>query len=172
MQQVINDPITVLQAEVREQVAAGCTFEGVAINVMTQAKVGFRLRPDDPYGPHTTVAPANCNGGLTSSPFLLGGVPTGDAGPNAQTTMVYSTMWIERIPHPGGVVVMQIQYAQMCVINFRILLMPDQGMIGWPHISVGTLRKSFGRPRTRTPWAHGDQGRARRGARRIGWRHG
>ena len=37
---------------------------------------------------------------------------------------------------------MQIQYAQMCVLNFKILLMQDQGVIGWPHISA-TLRKSF-----------------------------
>ncbi len=38
---------------------------------------------------------------------------------------------------------MQIQYAQMCVLNFKILLMQDQGVIGWPHISVATLRESF-----------------------------
>ncbi|MEU6578692.1 heme-binding protein [Streptomyces sp. NPDC046805] len=144
MQDVVNDPITLLQSVVRQQVADGYTFEGVAINVMTQAKVGFRKHRNDPYGPYTTVTPANTNGGLTNSPFLLGGVPTGDMGPNAETTLVYATLWIERLTHPQWPTLMQLQYAQMCVINFRILLMPKHGIVGWPHISVATLRKSFG----------------------------
>ena len=53
-------------------------------------------------------------------------------------------MWVERLTHPDQPTIMQIQYAQMCVLNFRILLMPDQGIVGWPHISVATLRKTFG----------------------------
>ncbi|WP_229683772.1 heme-binding protein [Nocardia camponoti] len=144
MQDVVNDPITLLQSVVRKQVAEGYSFEGVAINVMTQARVGFRNKVNDPYGPYTTVHPPNSDGGLTNSPFLLGGVPTGGMGPNAQTTLVYATLWIEKLTHPTRPPMMQLQYAQMCVINFRILLMPNQGIVGWPHVSVATLRKSFG----------------------------
>ncbi len=144
LQEVVNDPIRLLQAEVEAQVADGYSFEGVAMNVMTQQKVGFRNEKNDPYGPHTTVMPPNANGGLTNTPFLLGGVPAGDAGPNAQASMVYATTWIQKLTHPDRPTIMQLQYAQMCVLNFRILLMPDQGIIGWPHISVATLRKSFG----------------------------
>lgn len=144
MQDVVNDPIRLLQADIHDKVEAGYSIDGVAINVMTQAKVGFRRHRNDPYGPHVTIEPQLADGGLTNSPFLLGGVPTGDKGPNAQTTLVYATMWVERLTHPDQPTIMQIQYAQMCVLNFRILLMPDQGIVGWPHISVATLRKTFG----------------------------
>ncbi len=44
MQEVVNDPIRLLQAQVQAQVADGYSFEGVAINVMTQHSVGFRNR--------------------------------------------------------------------------------------------------------------------------------
>ncbi len=110
---------------------------------MTQHSVGFRNRPNDPYGPHTTVTPPNSDGGLANTPFLRGGVPTAPQGPNAESTLVYATTWIQRLSHPTRPPLMQIQYAQMCVLNFKILLMQDQGVIGWPHISVATLRESF-----------------------------
>lgn len=144
MQEVVNDPITILQSVVREQVAAGYTFEGAAINVMSQKSVGFRNERNDPYGPYTSVSPPNTEGGLANTPFLRGGVPSGDVGPNAQTTLVYATLWIEKLTHPQRPTLMQLQYAQMCVLNFRLILMPEQGIIGWPHISVATLTKSFG----------------------------
>ena len=39
----------------------------------------------------------------------------------------------------------QLQYAQMVVLNFPIFAaLPNVVMIGWPHISVATLRKTFG----------------------------
>jgi len=47
---------------------------------------------------------------------------------------------------------MQLQYAQMAVLSFPIytLLHPQKGdaparleELGWPHISVATLRKAF-----------------------------
>lgn len=69
-------------------------------------------------------------------------MPTAPQGPNAESTLVYATTWIQRLSHPTRPPLMQIQYAQMCVLNFKILLMQDQGVIGWPHISA-TLRKSF-----------------------------
>jgi hypothetical protein len=40
---------------------------------------------------------------------------------------------------------MQLQYAQMVILNFEILkALPNaQVLIGWPHISVATLRKTL-----------------------------
>jgi hypothetical protein len=39
---------------------------------------------------------------------------------------------------------MQLQYAQMVILDFPILLaLPKVVTIGWPHISVATLRKTF-----------------------------
>ncbi|WP_265442807.1 heme-binding protein [Flexivirga meconopsidis] len=151
MQQLVNDPITLLQAEVQRQVDAGYSFEGVAINVLTQQQVGFRKHVNDPYGPYDTVSPSNAAGGLTNTPFLAGGDPVGHMGPNAAAALVYATYWISRLTHPDDnrPPIMQLQYAQMTVLNFEILNMPDQGIIGWPHVSVATLRKSFGCARLR-----------------------
>jgi hypothetical protein len=44
---------------------------------------------------------------------------------------------------------MQLQYAQMVVLNFPIRHLLNQNPpvyvnLGWPHITVGTLRKDFG----------------------------
>ncbi len=41
MQDVVNDPIRLLQAHIDRQVAEGFTFEGVAINISSQATVNF-----------------------------------------------------------------------------------------------------------------------------------
>jgi hypothetical protein len=48
MQVVISDPIRLLQAAIERQEADGCTFEGLALNIATQAGVTFRARPDSP----------------------------------------------------------------------------------------------------------------------------
>lgn len=144
-QEVVNDPITLLQTAVRQQAADGYSFDGVALNVMTQATVAFRKHPDDPGGPFVSVSPANGAGGITNTPFLMGGDPVGDKGPNAEAALVYATYWIERLTHPDPQhpPLTQLQYAQMTILNFEVLLMPNQGTVGWPHISVGTLRKAF-----------------------------
>ena len=48
MQDVINDPIRLLQAVIEEQIADDCTFEGFALNIATRAVVTFRQYPDSP----------------------------------------------------------------------------------------------------------------------------
>ena len=45
--------------------------------------------------------------------------------------------------HRGREAFMQLQYAQMTILNFGILGVPAAPILGWPHISVATLRKSF-----------------------------
>jgi hypothetical protein len=73
-------------------------------------------------------------------PFLAGG----DQGANAQTAIVYATFWIEKVMHAARPPFMQLQYAQMVDLTFPILgNLPQVNKLGWPHISVGTLKKSF-----------------------------
>jgi hypothetical protein len=69
---------------------------------------------------------------------------------NAQTAVVYATFWIEKVTNKErGLSFMQLQYAQMVVLNFPILHLLRQTPsvyvnLGWPHITVATLRKDFG----------------------------
>lgn len=145
MQDVINDPARLLQAVIEQQVADGHTFEGVALNIATQPAVTFLTQPDNPTGPATNVAVTDGAGGIENILFLQGeeAPAAGAVGPNALTSLVYATFWIERVRHPGREAFMQLQYAQMTILNFGILGAPAAPILGWPHISVATLRKSF-----------------------------
>jgi len=152
MQDVINDPIRLLQAVIRKQVRYGYTFEGFALNIATPATVTFRLHMDSPStGPTVNVRVTGGAGGIGNIRFLEGGEPTGAKGPNAQAGPVYATFWIEKVTPKRGHHFMQLQYAQMAVLNFPIfeLLNPPEGgpgklvTLGWPHISMATLRKAF-----------------------------
>jgi hypothetical protein len=146
MQTVVNDPITLLQAVVKQQVAAGYAFAGTALNIATQASITYFKNPNSPV-PAATVAvtPANAAGGIENILFLQGGAPVGPQGPNADTALVYATFWIEKLTHPTHPPISQLQYAQMVVLDFEILgLLPTTVVdLGWPHISVATLRKTF-----------------------------
>ena len=76
--------------------------------------------------------------------FLEGGEPVGAKGPNADTALVYATFWIEKVMHEHHRPFMQLQYAQMVILDFPIFtLLPKVVNLGWPHISVATLRKTF-----------------------------
>jgi hypothetical protein len=145
MQDVVNDPAQLLQAVIDKQITDGHSFEGVALNIATQPSVTFLTQPNDPTGPAQPVTVTDGAGGIENIPFLLGEEPPdpGATGPNAQTSLVYATFWIERVRHPGREAFMQLQYAQMTILNFGILGVPAAPILGWPHISVATLRKSF-----------------------------
>ncbi len=193
MQDIINDPIKILQAIVQDQVGRGITFRGVALNVASAQEVVFAPTPNDPTGPTQTVTVPNGGGGAENILFLEGGQPTGAQGPNALTSLVYATFWIEELSHDPGPgpddgplfnppgnhfsgngaqggnpqggnpaagtgqtgnvqgdgqnwgpgTFLQLQYAQMTVLNFGILGAAGAPILGWPHITVGTLRKSF-----------------------------
>ena len=155
MQAVVNDPITLLQQEIKQQVAAGDTFTGVALNIATQQQVTFLNAPNDPKATKgtSTIDVVDTGGGIENIPFLDGGIPTGSQGPNAQTALVYATFWIEQVTPRNRAPFMQLQYAQFTVLDFPIFaaLHPAPGSsgtpkvvnLGWPHISVATLRKTF-----------------------------
>jgi hypothetical protein len=147
MQDVINDPIKILQAIVSKQKADGFSFSGTVLNIATQAKINFFNKPNStkPTDPSTTVNVTNGAGGIENILFLEGGDPVGNKGANADTALVYATFWIERVTHPEHRPFMQLQYAQMVILEFEILkLLPQTAVnLGWPHISIATLRKAF-----------------------------
>jgi hypothetical protein len=146
MQDVVNDPIKLLQAVITKQKADGHTFEGTVLNIATQASITFFKNPNSKAGdPTVVVMPTNGAGGIENILFLEGGSPVGAKGANADTALVYATFWIEKVRHPLHRTFMQLQYAQMVILDFEILkLLPATVVnLGWPHISVATLRKTF-----------------------------
>lgn len=150
-QAVVNDPIALLQAVVEAQVNDGHTFEGVVLNVASQSSITFLDTANSPAnpatpgsGPSTAVQVSDGAGGIESIVFLEGGEPVGVKGPNAATALVYATFWIEKVSHRDRASFMQLQYAQMVVLNFAILkALPGVALLGWPHVTVGTLKKPF-----------------------------
>lgn len=146
-QQLLNDPIVLLQQHIQEQVAEGCTFEGTAINIAPQSPITFSTTPNapPPGGPIVAVNVADSSGGIENLPFLV---------TNADAALVYATFWIEKVTPKIGPHFMQLQYAQFVFLNFPAVLIPstapppvsDQGKLNfsWPHVSVATLRKTFG----------------------------
>ena len=65
-------------------------------------------------------------GGVSNIPFIT---------TNADTQVLESVFAIERVQGPDGTEVMQLQYAQTALLNFR-------GK-SWPHVTVGTLIRAF-----------------------------
>ena len=144
MQEVINDPIKLLQQHIAQQVKDGFTFDGTVLNIATQATISFLQKPNDPTGTSVPVSPANGAGGIENILFLEGGEPVGAKGANADTALVYATFWIERVRHKDRPEFMQLQYAQMVILDFPIFsVLPTVVTLGWPHVSVATLRKTF-----------------------------
>jgi hypothetical protein len=147
-QALVNDPIVFLQNDIQELVDLGYTFEGVVLNIATQTPINFlAVANSGPTGATTTVAVPQFGGGTENIQFLLGQTGNAQPEPNAQTSLVYATFWIETVTNSSnGHTFMQLQYAQMVVLNFPIrhLLPATYVNLGWPHITVATLRKSFG----------------------------
>jgi hypothetical protein len=154
MQTVVNDPISLLQQEVQDLVAKGYTFEGTVLNIATTTPISFLTNANSgPAGPVTQVNVPQFGGGTENIQFLTGESPV-VAGQtqlqeNAQTAVVYATFWIENVTNKNnGHSFMQLQYAQMVVLDFPIFHLLNSAAktyvnLGWPHISVATLRKTF-----------------------------
>jgi hypothetical protein len=151
-QTLVNDPITLLQQTIQQQVAEGHTFEGTVLNIATVTPIEFFSQPSllgSPPPPKVSVALPQFGGGIENLPFLQ---------TNAVTVVVYATFWIEKVSHPDRPTFMQLQYAQMVLLNFPAILIPappplpgsppppSQGKLNfsWPHVSVATLKKVFG----------------------------
>jgi len=119
MQTVINDPTRLLQAAIHGQNIK----EMIVIEIATVA---------NPTG--TKPVPGG-GGGIENIPFLQ---------VNADAVVVFATFWIEKIAHPFHDF-MQLQYVQTVILNFPIIKPPAPPVpFSWPHVSVATLRKTFG----------------------------
>jgi hypothetical protein len=117
MQTVINDPTRLLQQALQGQFIE----EMVVLEIATAA---------------TGSAPvANGGGGIENIPFLQ---------TNANAALMFATFWIEKIKHPAHHF-MQLQYVQTVLLNFPLLPTGKPPVpFSWPHVSVATLRKTFG----------------------------
>jgi hypothetical protein len=135
IQDLVNDPITLLQEVVAQQQVDGYTFEGVALNIASQTPITFGTTPNLTT-PTVSVAVPDGGGGIENIPFLVA---------NANSALVYATFWITTVTHPKRrESFLQLQYAQMMLLNFPILLAPKpQPNLSWPHITVGTLTWVF-----------------------------
>jgi hypothetical protein len=138
-QALLNDPITLLQQTVVDQIAQGYSFSGVALNISTAQSINFFAAPVIFGAPLPASTPpvnlTQAGGGAENLLFLQ---------PNADTTLVYATFWLEKLTHPDQPTIMQLQYAQMVMLNFPALTIPGTPVFAWPHVSVATLRKTFG----------------------------
>jgi hypothetical protein len=136
IQDLVNDPITLLQEVVAQQQVDGFTFEGVALNITSQTPIVFGTSPNQAT-PTVSVAVPDGGGGIENIPFLV---------TNADSALVYATFWITTVSHPKRrESFLQLQYAQMVLLNFPILLAgPNPPNFSWPHITVGTLTRDFG----------------------------
>ncbi len=119
MQTVINDPTRLLQQTIKDQFIE----KMVVLDIATAAQITTTGAP---------IAIANGGGGIENMPFLVS---------NADTALVFATFWIETIRHPFQNF-LQLQYVQTVILNFPIL--GTSKNLSWPHVSVATLRKTFG----------------------------
>jgi hypothetical protein len=136
IQDVVNDPIKLLQQVISNQVGEGFTFEGTVLNIASQTPIQFGTAVNAP-APVVSISVPDGGGGIENIPFL---------GPNANSALVYATFWIEKVSHPNlADSFLQLQYAQMVLLNFPILGSgPPPVNFSWPHVSVATLQKVFG----------------------------
>jgi hypothetical protein len=155
IQDIVNDPIVLLQRKIQKLVDEGHSFEGTVLNIATTTPVTFLKNTNSgAAGPTVQVSVPQFGGGIENIQFLIGESPIvngkTELQENAQTAVVYATFWIEKVTHEErGYSFMQLQYAQMVVLNFPIFHLlnaapPVYVNLGWPHITVSTLRKSFG----------------------------
>jgi hypothetical protein len=134
-QQLVDDPVTLLQRQIEQQIAEGYRFEGVAVNVATASSI--------PFGsPADALSVPQLGGGIANLGFLRGG---SDQQPNLSVSLVYSTFWIEKLTHPDRrPPLLQLQYAQTALVDFPARSLPGQPNMGWPHVSVSTLQRTSG----------------------------
>ena len=119
MQTVINDPTRLLQASIQNQAIERMVVLDIATTASLNTATG-------------SVAVPLGAGGVENMPFLV---------TNANAAEMFATFWIERIQHDTGHF-LQLQYVQTVLLNFPVLGTTNN--LSWPHVSVATLRKTFG----------------------------
>ena len=126
MQTVINDPTRLLQQAIQGQFIE----KMVVLNIATQATL--TSASPTPGAPPVVESVTDGAGGIENIPFLV---------TNADAALVFATFWIETIRRRSGSF-LQLQYVQTVILNFPILGTTTN--LSWPHVSVATLRKTFG----------------------------
>jgi hypothetical protein len=122
LQTVVNDPTRLLQQALQGQFIE----EMVVLQIATAATLPAQPNP---------IPVTNGGGGIENIAFLE---------TNADAALVFATFWIEKIKHPAHHF-MQLQYVQTVILNFPLLPQGKQPVpFSWPHVSVATLRKTFG----------------------------
>jgi len=150
-QALLNDPVILLQQTIQEQIAQGYSFSGAALNISTASEITFFNAPfinGSPAPETSNVNLPQAGGGIENLGFLLGPNPPN----NALTALFYATFWLEKLTHPTQPSFMQLQYAQMTMLNFPALLLGKPTAsppvpppnFSWPHVQVATLQKTFG----------------------------
>ena len=154
-QQLLNDPVTLLQQKVQDQLAQGYSFSGTALNISTATQVTFFDAPvvnGSPLPTTTTVNVPQAGGGIENIDFLLGPSLGSNPPNNAFSALFYATFWLEKLTHPTQPSFMQLQYVQMTILNFPALLLGKPNAtppvpppnFAWPHVQAATLQKTFG----------------------------
>lgn len=103
-QSMVDNPNSVLQAAI------------VGQTILSFTTLTVSSKPPSPI----------TGGGAANTAFLNGAAD----GPNAQTTLIESTFWIETVK--GSPNFLQLQYSQQVFLQFN--------GISWPHVTVGTLK--------------------------------
>ncbi len=119
MQTLVNDPTRLLQQTLKNQFIE----KMVVLDIATVAQITTT---------GAAIEIANGGGGIENMPFLTS---------NANTALVFATFWIETIRSEFRHF-LQLQYVQTVLLNFPIL--GTSTNLSWPHVSVATLRKTFG----------------------------
>jgi hypothetical protein len=154
-QTLLNDPVTLLQQTIQEQIAQGYSFSGIALNISTATQITFFNAPvvnGSPLPTTSLVKLTQAGGGIDNLDFLLGPSLSPNPPNNAFTALFYATFWLEKLTHPTQPSFMQLQYAQMTMLNFPALLLGKPTAsppvpppnFSWPHVQVATLQKTFG----------------------------
>jgi hypothetical protein len=114
-QDMVKNPNSVLQAALQS------SLQGTTMKSRTFLHVS------------TTNNPIKGGGGTANTAFLAAG--SNPPGGNANAVEVDATFWIETIAGTGGHPdILQLQYTQLVQLDFN--------GIRWPHVTVGTLRKT------------------------------
>jgi hypothetical protein len=137
LQQLIDNPTRLLTAALKGQEIE----KMVVIQIATIPSLFQAQNP--PASGGAAPAPVDIlkgiggGGGVENIPFVTA---------NADITTVFATFWIETIKAPDGTSFLQLQYVQTVLLNFPVIKpgVPPGPLLAWPHVSVATLRKTFG----------------------------
>jgi hypothetical protein len=131
MQDLIKDPTKLLTAALVGQ----NILSMVVINVSTVDSLQ-QVNPEDAANPIDKTFNGG-GGGIENIPFLK---------TNADAATVFATFWIEKIQGSApDSDFFQLQYVQTVFLNFPLIIPGKPPVpLTWPHVSVATLRKTFG----------------------------